>query len=329
MRPKHFRHVPNRTSTSAGVGTSASSHEPRRSPLAETSCGRQTEAFRAPCKLSGERGRAGEASPCKEYSTRGSRRRRPLERLRTSPQPSAKDHILEVLGKVWGDTNFGAVLGCTEASEPLVSDLMEAPTGRVPKMLPDRTLSSEGRPIHDMRLHNAGGSKFDHPPALQPRHHQMARLSLWWSARHPKVPQVCAERDVSRAFKWHHIREEDTPEFGTSFPGEAIGVDGKLLIIYGVMVFGWSGSPGEYMVYAWAAKRHHEAHRPSDPEMNDIVNFMSKWLMDDGVVLEVLVGNRPWLSAAQLERSMHQVWGPEAINASKRDEEGSSFGGFT
>ena len=173
---------------------------------------------------------------------------------------------------------------------------MEAPTGRVPKMLPDRTISAEGRTIHDMRLQNQDGCKYDHPPALQPRHRQVARLSLWWSARHPKVPQVCAKRDVNRAFKWHHVRDEEAAEFGTSLPGETIGVAGKVLLVYGVMVFGWSGSPGEYMVYAWAAKRHHEAHRPPDPCVNDTVNFSSKWLMDDGVVLEPMVGLRPWLS---------------------------------
>ena len=50
--------------------------------------------------------------------------------------------------------------------------------GRVPKQNPDQTLSTEGRPINDMRNQNADGSKFNH-------------------SRHPGVPQLCAKRDTS------------------------------------------------------------------------------------------------------------------------------------
>ena len=173
-----------------------------------------------------------------------SRRKAPKFRLKSKPHASAKEHIREVFEKAWGDTKYGVVLWCTEAAEEFTPDLMEAPTGRVPKMLPDRTLSSEGRIIHDMRLQSADGAKEDHPVALQPRDRQIARWSLWWRARHPKVAQVCAKRDVNRAFKWHHLRADDAGEFGTSLPGETLGVQGKVLLIYGVMVFGWSGSPG-------------------------------------------------------------------------------------
>ena len=45
-------------------------------------------------------------------------------------------------------------------------------------MLPDRTMSSEGRIILDMRIPNAVGDKRNHPPALQPRHAQLARKGL-------------------------------------------------------------------------------------------------------------------------------------------------------
>ena len=101
-----------------------------------------------------------------------------------------------------------------------------------------------GRPIHDMRLANEDSPKERHPPALQPRRRQLARLSFWWAARHPGVKQLCAKRDVSRAFKWHWVRGEDVPEFGTSLPGHAVGLAGKVIMIHCVLVFGWSGSPG-------------------------------------------------------------------------------------
>ena len=70
----------------------------------------------------------------------------------------------------WKDASFGAVLLCTaETGDPSVDEAVEAillqdgasesPMGRVPKQNPDRTLSSEGRPINDMRARNADGSK--------------------------------------------------------------------------------------------------------------------------------------------------------------------------
>ena len=39
--------------------------------------------------------------------------------------------------------------------------------------------------------------------------------------------------------------------------------------------------------------------------------------MDDGVVLEPLVGNRVFYSLARLDHTMVQVWGPEEVNVAK------------
>eukprot|EP00959_Pyramimonas_sp_CCMP1952_P222596 4653344-Pyramimonas_sp.AAC.1 len=44
--------------------------------------------------------------------------------------------------------------------------------------------------------------------------------------------------------------------------------------------------------------------------------------MDDGVVLEPLVGLRPWLSAEELDGAMRRVGGPDAVNEEKLDVEG-------
>ena len=136
------------------------------------------------------------------------------------------------------------------------------------------------------------------------------------------VDQVCAKRDVSRAFKWHFLRAEDTPEFGTSLPGSPVGITGKVYGISLVMTFGWTGSPGEYMPFAWAAQAYHGHFRPSRPDRNDTVAFDSSWLMDDGVDLQPLLGDRPWQSELAMEDGMHKVWGPEAINQAKKEEEG-------
>ena len=77
------------------------------------------------------------------------------------------------------------------------------------------------------------------------------------------------------------------------------------------------------MVQAWGAKLVHQSYRPSQPDRDDGVHFGAKWLMDDPVIVEPMVGLRPWLSAECLETVMQQTWGPEAINVQKMGEEGT------
>ena len=48
--------------------------------------------------------------------------------------------------------------------------------------------------------------------------------------------------------------------------------------------------------------------------------------MDDGVVLEPLVGNRVYHSLACLDRTMVAVWGKEGVNVEKMAEEGEPAG---
>ena len=76
----------------------------------------------------------------------------------------------ELPSKVWKDAAYGAVLlvdpsrsGVAEILES--SRVAESPLGRVPKQNPDRTISSEGRPINDMRLQNSKGFEVQSPPS--------------------------------------------------------------------------------------------------------------------------------------------------------------------
>ena len=56
---------------------------------------------------------------------------------------SATEHLEEMYSKAWKDTRYGVVIWCSESVEHLLDNLVESPLGRVPKMLPDRTLSTE------------------------------------------------------------------------------------------------------------------------------------------------------------------------------------------
>jgi hypothetical protein len=221
---------------------------------------------------------------------------------------------------------YAAVLWLTVEVDDLLADLMESPSGTVAKKLPDRTLSDEVRTILDARAGpNSGGRVKDHPPAGVPRHRGLARLALWWAARQPGVRCVISKLDVARAFRWHDFDPEDTPEFGTRLPGSYPDCDDDVLVIYLVMPFGWMAAPGEFAVWAWAVKIAHGRVRPPKPWVNDTVCFESKWLADDGVTLEPLLGCRPWLSRDEMEATMRTAWGADAVNAAKREEEGQCW----
>ena len=252
-----------------------------------------------------------------------SRREYERKRVEADPYPSALEHIEELYEKTWKDARFGIVLLCSNESEEYTPDLVECPQGRVPKQLPDRSISKEGRPIHAMLVANAATHKYHHPPALQPRHRQVARKAVWWKARHPNISCAVAKLDVSRAFKWHSIQPRDCGDFGSSLPGDCVGVEGKVRMIYGGMPFGWCGAPGEYMIFALAGRAVHESYRPRDGEVNGPTAFSSEWLMDDSVSVEPLLGVRPWQAVDCLGHAIVRIWGEEALNMSKQEVEGS------
>ena len=127
----------------------------------------------------------------------------------------------------------------------------------------DRSVSTEGRLIHDMRMPNLASDKCEHPPALQARHRSLARLALWWRARHPRIQLLCAKVDVSRAFKWLRIHPADVGDFGCSLPGAPVGLVYALAL---TVPFGWCGAPGEYMAFVWVPRigwRHGRRRDPS------------------------------------------------------------------
>ena len=88
------------------------------------------------------------------------------------------------------------------------------------------------------------------------------------------------------------------------------------------MPFGWVGSSGEFVAWSAAANAHHGSFRPANPRFNDVVPFEPKWLMDDGVVVEPLVGTRVLDPLAVLDEAMQLVWGPQGVNVEKMAEEG-------
>ena len=268
---------------------------------------------------------ANHADYLKAMNAGGVRTRRyyPPRRLKAEPYPSAVDNIEEMYQKAWKDGHWGIVLFASDKTEECTRNLIECPQGRVPKQLPDRSISTEGRPIHAMMTANAATHKFQHPPAVQPRHRQIARKAIWWGARHPGIRCLIAKLDVSRAFKWHDVAPEDTSDFGSALPGGPVGVEGRVKMIYGGLPFGWCGAPGEYMAFALAGRAYHENFKPADEQVNGPTPFSSEWLMDDSVIVEPMVGVRPWQAVDSLGHAIEKIWGQAALNLEKQIEEGT------
>ena len=245
-------------------------------------------------------------------------------RVQCGPHPSLREHLEEAAGQLWKDASRGRVLLCFDQNDGLLQGVVSVAMARVPKLLPDRTVSSKGRIIWDSKPINAFCHKSRHPPALQPKHEEVARLIVWWQTRHPGTPVLISKKDVSDAFKWIPVRGSDTRLFAADLPGTEFGAPGKTItVLYNSLTFGWTGAPGEYMLFAWLIKSAHSRMYPSDGSWSDTPPFRALVLMDDAVLIEPQTGLRPWMSVEAMEACTKAALGPGSINAAKDEVEGA------
>eukprot|EP00959_Pyramimonas_sp_CCMP1952_P216781 4533581-Pyramimonas_sp.AAC.1 len=69
----------------------------------------------------------------------------------------------------------------------------------------------------------------------------------------PGVDIVLAKKDVKDAFRWVAMHEMDARIFGADLEGGTWGVAALITALYMVLTFGWTGTPGEWMIRAWVA----------------------------------------------------------------------------
>jgi len=227
-----------------------------------------------------------------------------------------KEHLDEAAAQLWDDASKGRSLLCFDTGKGL-EGVVSVPMARVPKMNPDRTVSDKGRVIWDATPVNRYCHKSRHPPALQPRHQEVARAILWWKLRYPRIRILLSKKDVSEAFKWIPVRLEDSKLFAADLPAEYSNTQEGITIVYGFLTFGWCGAPGEYMHYAWVIKLAHEAFAPENSRWEDTVPYHSFVLMDDTVLIEPEIGLRPETSVALTEHLTRAVLGDASINEGK------------
>ena len=253
-------------------------------------------------------------------------------RVKTRPHPRARANMPQVYQQLMKDVRKHRVLVVNHL-HPGLQHVVSSPFEAVPKMLPNRTLSSEVRLVHDQRLVNAGTDKDLHPPAVQPLHQQIIRRILRLKARYPGVNVVMAKKDVAGAFRLLWVDPRDVELFGGDLPWEPesmgsgrgtakAGDPSGLTLLYLVSSFGFSGSPGEWTLWGRATEELHRVHAPADARRDGAVNFDGKILVDDMVLVEPCLGLRPWISAETYQWAVMKLLGDKAVNAVKDAEEG-------
>ena len=243
------------------------------------------------------------------------------QRVQSAPHPSLKEHIEEAAKQLWEDAAKGRSLLCYDKGKGL-EGVISVPMARVPKMNPDRSISEKGRIIWDATPINKYCHKTRHPPALQPRHQEVARAILWWRLRFPRIRILLSKKDVAEAFKWIPVKLEDAKLFAADVPAEFTQTQEGTTLIYSFLTFGWCGAPGEYMHFAWVIKSAHGSFAPDNHRWEDEVPFHSFVLMDDTVLIEPDLGFRPQLSVALSEYVTKATLGEGSINAAKDALEG-------
>eukprot|EP00435_Cladocopium_sp_Y103_P058511 s1062_g20.t1 len=257
----------------------------------------------------------------------------PRHRVKAKLHPNAKRNVDQVYKQVAKDAKKHRILVVDGNLEEL-KDVVSSPFEAVDKMLPDRTISSEKRVVHDQRTVNQATSKYWHPPALQPLHSQVARRVVWAKHRTPGVPILMAKKDISGAFRLLWVDPADVSLFAGDLPWQpqqAFGDDqshvpspavGDLTVIYLVSSFGFSGSPGEWCMWGRATEEYHRAHKPAKPRRDMSDGFDAKVLVDDCILVEPWVGLRPWVSAEVFEDGVTKMLGAQAVNQEKDEVEG-------
>eukprot|EP00435_Cladocopium_sp_Y103_P033871 s4663_g8.t1 len=83
------------------------------------------------------------------------------------------------------------------------------------------------------------------------------------------------------------------------------------------------GSPGEWNIWGRSTEELHRQHHPAEKRRDGAAHFCGKILVDDMVLVEPMLGLRPWVSSETYEWAVTKLLGAKAINAVKDAEEGA------
>ena len=156
-----------------------------------------------------------------------------------------------------------------------------------------------------------------------PRLIDVCRLILRLAHMYPGLPILLSKYDVNAAFKLVPLLEEIIGLFAASIPRRVVDSEmkGDLYVLLLVLSFGSSISPGYFDYFSKAMSAAQRHFSPSCPERDGSAGFSNEMLVDDIVLVEVLLGDRPREAAAVCRWVMRMLLGWDAVNEDKGREE--------
>ena len=237
------------------------------------------------------------------------------------------EHPTEALVKVWEDFKRCGAFFVSDKSIAFLGDVQCAPMSRVDKHDDEGFVDATegGRFIFDAK-HGAtrGLNKktpvTTHPPSAAPSHLSLIFFIVWICLQFPGVPILCCKIDVKAAFKLIWIAISDSNWFGARFASSMFGKARPcwkhLFILFTVLQFGWSESPGEYGVFGWCISAAHRALGPSVACQLAALAFFNLVFVDDAAIFEPDMFGRAQASRSGYMWVLAQILG-KALNIKK------------
>lgn len=203
-------------------------------------------------------------------------------------------------------------------------DRIEAtPSTLVLKSNPGRSWSTEKRAIADLRRINLYFDTSDVYPVELPTVKELARRIIALKRKFPQTNVLLAKRDIKSAFRLIRVHPRLSRVMVTEFAGRHFGLEEDILMFYGVLPFGWGSSPGHFCRFSDAIARLHQLHGPSGPLWNMPCAFRSKMYIDDGLFVELEIGDRKEQSSRKWEEIARGFLPQEAVNEEENKLEGA------
>ena len=138
----------------------------------------------------------------------------------------------------------------------------------------------------------------------------------------PLSDVVMTKRDIKSALRLIRIHPHLSRVMATEFSGHHFGLKEDVIVFYGVLPFGWRGSPSRFCRFSDDISILHQLHGPNQPMWHMGTAFRSKMYIDDGLFIELDMGTRITQSTSKWEEIAQGCLSGEAVNEEKNRLEG-------
>ena len=138
---------------------------------------------------------------------------------------------------------------------------------------------------------------------------------------------MLAKIDIASAFMLIRAHPQLSRVMVTEFDGHHFGLEEDIMMFYGLLRFGWGSRYGHFCRFSDAIARLHQLFGPSQPLRNMPAAFRSKMYIDDGLFIELEIGDRKEQSTNTCEEIARGLFPPNAANEEKNAIEGKRIVG--